>query len=1641
MSDPFNPTSDELLARGGGNATAGGVTFQAEVGAVFAVQLIAERHLDARLELGNVRARSLRFETEAPVDDVLIETDAGGWIFIQAKSSLTLSAKSDSDLGRVADQIVRQYHACAQGTGERDWDRPLRRDLDCILIAVGRGAAGSITDQLATALNAVQANAAAPLPGNQRSALKSFIARLRDAWLALTGTAPGDSEMQSLLCYVRIYKFDFEGADRQLAVEWLRSLLRDEHAAEAGFTVLARQCQRLMETRLGTDATGFRRELEQEGLPPKAPPSFQKDIEALQTYSASTQTELGHYEETKVGNNEIRIRRQCTQVVISSAFEGSLLIIGEPGSGKSAVLNTAAKELRDQGHDVVTLAVDRLSVNSSDELRRQLVASHPVREILRNWAGAKPAFVFIDALDATRGGSGDAVFRNLIKDILEIGGRWRVIASIRTFDLRLGEQFRQLVRGVAPDPRFADGSFPDVRHIQIPPWTPEELGQLLTLAPQIATAIERGGKPLHDLALVPFNTRLLADLISGGLPPEDFGEIGSQVELLQLYWRRRVVQHGTAAEQCLHRVVSEMVAERALRANRLSAAGNDSDVFDDLLHENVLVMLPGERHVAFRHHILFDYAASRVYLDPRDISATAVLLSGKTDLGLMLAPALGFALQSLWISSGNDRTDFWSAVVMIAGAVESDPIARSIAARAACEFPSTAADMRGLTAALRGPGVWKSQAISAFGHIVGALAIRLEDQPDFNPEPWCYLAEQASHIVSDSKWPLRTLLFLLTGRHHTPKCHSRLGIASRTLLRFALDHPDLPSHLTIGAIGFVADTYASDMIASTAVLRKILEPNRILHHGHEDLPWLARKIKPVWQADPDFAVDVYGATFGTAITDQTKTSLGQSRILPLTSNRRQDFGMAAFALKEAFSQFLHADRAHAVIALIRALEGHASITRPITADSKRWTVAVNDQNTELIEDGSRYWAWNPNEEHGDNTAALLRIFVDRLRTLPEQDARDLATLVIQSNRLAVIWSRLFMVAAQRPAELGGLLWPYAIQPPFLMLFDTRKDAIDLIAARYTFEILSAREAFERAVFGFDFANTDDDPERQQQALLFRLFGTIGRDQLVTAEARSFLDQHEAKAGPRASNPRPFSLEVSSHAPEEWWWLKQEGVDVNSPANSGLLTEADRIKSAFGLLGAPAAQIGDIATAVASLRTLADAANTGLTAGAARPTADYAAGMAAAGAKSLAYLEPARLRQQPEGLRDLTALTLELTNHPAPEPEQDQESKFEENQGWGSPSARADAAEAAIILCRVDSHTAQLIEPRLETLLRDPHPVVRFLVAEHLTALWETNRKSMWFLARRVAEYETNRGILRFFANTCLARLLHADPVQVEELVLILLARAGNPGEKPTAELLEEIGALVAFLWVSYARPQAERLLKEWLEAIPSHEPELSHAIAAIRGALTLGYGNNNPVEKAVCERSQQLAFWAVEASAAGLERYFEAAVSGSPTSDDEDWASTSARILSQVSDQLYFASGAFRGSEREGQITLDEVESKNAFLTDTHDLLRRIGDVGPPATIYHLIDLLDFLNPANPALVFDLVAHALLAAGRRHNYQFESLGADRFVQIIGRFLADNRDIFSDDRRRHELIACLDTFNEVGWPAARRLLYRLPELLR
>ena len=54
--------------------------------------------------------------------------------------------------------------------------------------------------------------------------------------------------------------------------------------------------------------------------------------------------------------------------------------------------------------------------------------------------------------------------------------------------------------------------------------------------------------------------------------------------------------------------------------------------------------------------------------------------------------------------------------------------------------------------------------------------------------------------------------------------------------------------------------------------------------------------------------------------------------------------------------------------------------------------------------------------------------------------------------------------------------------------------------------------------------------------------------------------------------------------------------------------------------------------------------------------------------------------------------------------------------------------------------------------------------------------------------------------------------------------------------------------------------------------------------------------------------------------------------------------------------------------------------------------------------------------------------------------SDQFVRMIGRAIADHKELFDEQSRRVRLVEVLEVFVNAGG-AARRLLYRLPEALR
>lgn len=293
-------------------------------------------------------------------------------------------------------------------------------------------------------------------------------------------------------------------------------------------------------------------------------------------------------------------------------------------------------------------------------------------------------------------------------------------------------------------------------------------------APKLRRAIEVAGAKLCEIAVVPFNTQLLAEVISLGASDEELGSIWNQTDLLEKYWEHRIGPLGGEGKGCLTSVIEAMVAERGVEADAGPIEKDHGAMLDRLRQAGVLVSRRNGRQIAFRHNILFDYVASRLYLDPFKPERLQQLFIRDRGLGLILCPALGYALQELW-DYGSDHAVFWELVILLVSDKNVDPIARSLVARRAVEFTRSLDDIQRFADNL--PDSKASGDVQT--SLAGAFTILFEDSPEVvSPEPWSYLAV-CSSTKANLVGTVATLVEKLLKSDLTPEGFDRLGKAAR----------------------------------------------------------------------------------------------------------------------------------------------------------------------------------------------------------------------------------------------------------------------------------------------------------------------------------------------------------------------------------------------------------------------------------------------------------------------------------------------------------------------------------------------------------------------------------------------------------------------------------------------------------------------------------------------------------------------------------------------------------------------------------------------------------------------------------------------------------------------------------------------
>jgi hypothetical protein len=130
------------------------------------------------------------------------------------------------------------------------------------------------------------------------------------------------------------------------------------------------------------------------------------------------------------------------------------------------------------------------------------------------------------------------------------------------------------------------------------------------------------------------------------------------------------------------------------------------------------------------------------------------------------------------------------------------------------------------------------------------------------------------------------------------------------------------SWLVTNALRSVCATFRTDPAASAALLRRAIEPEHLAKYGYEEMQWVARDLDEIESIDPELVSDIYAAVFAHDEPSTENTEMSGSRILPLTSNRRQDYNHTKWQLAQNYPRFLERAPVAAARAMISVIDGY-----------------------------------------------------------------------------------------------------------------------------------------------------------------------------------------------------------------------------------------------------------------------------------------------------------------------------------------------------------------------------------------------------------------------------------------------------------------------------------------------------------------------------------------------------------------------------------------------------------------------------------------------------------------------------------------------------------------------------------------------
>jgi hypothetical protein len=1318
---------------------------------------------------------------------------------------------------------------------------------------------------------------------------------------------------------------------------------------------------------------------------------------------------------------------------------GDGVVIGAPGVGKTHLFIEFARTYRQEQRLCLYLPIDRLGIETENDLKNYFKGSTDPVSYLRNLAnkrGGGSGVLLIDALDAARSERARAFFLEFAREVVTLlHDQWTVVISVRTYDAQRSGELEAFLPPAASDPLDLEfrSERMKVRHFVVPELRDDELDSVLESIPDLARVTATASSETRLLLHNPFNLWLAERLVGDPALTDRLTAISSEVQLLNLFWRKRVEgASGLQGRVLLTKITRAMVRNRTLSL-RIEDAFEPSfeSAWHALLNAEILEEERNGQRVVFSHNILFDYAVSRLLIEDEP-QALMEFLGEDVSRPIFLRPSINYFLVRLW---HDDRDRFWDVLWTLQ--TSGDPhvrlIARVLPTAVVVSEAREVSDLDPLIGALE-----SGRAGSPTAALRVLQGLRGLGSP--RDEMWASVATRVSpHLHQDFAWEFGVWLGEVSQRADPdlePSVAAHIGQAGRDLLVWVLEHsattPWLDRLGAVWAVPVVVRMFSTDSAASRDLLSQVIamvgDPQRPVDYVYR----LTEEVPALWGSAPDLVSDLYVAAFEHVESSEERTAMG-GIVLQLTSTRRQDFEMCQYNLVRRFPDFLDDAFTHAASAGLKAI--NSLVLRkhvlPYATSDDDWTekqasIAFRDRNCDFVHDLSSIWdAPGGSPEDEQQLAQALFEHVGASET-PGQDVAAFLDMFASRVNVAFLWRRLLGAAASTTNTLAAELDELLLRQVLIESDETYYEYVQLLRRRFPELGADIRKDLEQLLLELGRLPGDEHyrkvMSRRQSQLVMVLPDELISEAKVTELRRAAIEEDVAPVEPLTS----FS--AWSEAPDEEFWLTEQGVDIHNPLNRETLDRSTVLEE-FSRTW-----LNDIPTAEAILEVINSVQPLFARALESKDIDPKVIETVWTRIVSVAALiVRASASLDSETLELCRTILLRAAKDPSPA----------EEAGLGdfsmpawSPAPRIEAAAGLPWLAQ--SFPDEEVLQAIEELADDPSRAVRYVTARDLFRIAEGAPENFWVIIEQRLGTEDTPAII----DVLVASLLRVMSPTTEDRVAatITAALARSPQSTEISQQLRS--ALLGFALVREYAP-AQALLSE---LVLEGESDASLLDAITGDALQIFKPSRLSTDegRATLIRTRDLLLKLTDRAIHELKELVSHDGTNGETTPDQDRIRHLFHVLDEVVTRLYFSSGVYESS---GRPTLSREEIGAFFqiyevlLTHIAESLSEVPSVPLPASTAHrFLELLTGVVDINPRKALAL---ASLAAelGRPSGYAFDSLAAAAVVNFVDRVLADHREIVQDDPGLGQLVGLLDMFVETGWPDAQRLVWRLEEIFR